>query len=129
MVPPCTFLSIILLLGLLRETCNGGMILASYLACTLNLDYENVNNNASKATIIIYNSCQNWINIPILAIFFVFFLIWIHLSIVELSQVDRWIQIKKNKKKIARIGMLIQFWKLFYNSLWAEPPIGIKWRE
>ncbi len=31
----------------------------------------------------------------------------------ELSQMDRWIQIKKNKKKIARIGMLTQFWKLF----------------
>ena len=30
----------------------------------------------------------------------------------ELSQMDRWIQIKKNKKKIARIGMLTQFWKL-----------------
>ena len=29
-----------------------------------------------------------------------------------LSQMDIWIQIKKNKKKIARIGMLTQFWKL-----------------
>ncbi len=35
------------------------------------------------------------------------------LSVCLSSQMDTWIQIRKNKTKIARIGMLIQFWKLF----------------
>ena len=40
-----------------------------------------------------YNSFQNWVSIPILAIFFWFFLIWIHLSIWEISSMSnhKWV--------------------------------------
>ena len=37
-------------------------------------------------------------------------------ALLEFFQMDRWIQIKKNKTKIAKIGMLIQFWKLLLSS-------------
>ena len=66
------------------------------------------------------NSFQNWISIPILTIFFLFFLI------------DKWIQLRKKTKKIARIGILIQFWKLLniHSSappLWFLPSWSIGW--